>query len=473
MPTFHKSNDLTTISLSKLKIFTVENSKELINAIGKVIDKKLTSSCSVISIIHDVEIKAIIRNTTSKMHLENLEKPGNTLIYKDEPKELQMFSYEQLKKKSKLISGIYQGKLYGTIELYSCDKKINCPDCEGSGICNNCNGDKQVTCTVCAGDLRCVSCDGTGRYTCTNCDGNGDCTDCDGGWVTCGYCYGDGHVSCSDCNGSGNYIDEFCRDCGGSGFYYNKTCRTCGGSGRFIKKCRRCGGNGRIECDNCDGDGGWNCEECHGTGKCSHCHGKGGFICKSCGGSGSCGKCKGKGKIWCPDCHGKGKCFNCKGDKLITCPRCNGLGEFQSYTQYSMLESHSVRDLCSIPIEKNYISSINGDSCYNGVVYEFFAKKASAYNLEDIEKSVPTEHLTTIKKWFALEVNSTFSSDKVNDDYLYTSAEVFKIPVTKVVLKCNSTEYKIWIVGNNKTIFYDNLPSLMARFCGRIGKLFG
>lgn len=475
MATLQQSGELTSLSLSKINSFTDRDSKKLIDAIGAVVGKNLSASSTVESISHEIGLTAVIKNITSKISLERLEKPGNTLSYKDEPKELMMFSYEQLKKSSKLSGGVYRGKLYGTIESFSCPINVDCPDCDGSGICSSCKGDKQITCTVCGGDLSCVSCQGTGAYTCTNCDGSGRCPECDDGWISCDECSGDGKVECPDCDGSGVYRTR-CHFCDGTGQYRkgkrHVMCRSCKGSGTYTAKCNRCRGEGYAKCDNCSGRGGWECRYCHGSGDCSHCHGEGEFVCKACGGSGTCGKCRGRGKIWCPECHGKGKCFTCKGDKLVTCPRCNGSGEFQSYTQYSMAEETHVRYLSTLPIAEKSISAVNGDVCFNGLVYDFFAKRADTCRLEEVVKSVPEDYASTISTWLSLDANSTFTSNELTDDYLYTTAEVYEIPITRVVLKCNSKQYQVWITGHNRMIFYDHLPSWGARLWARIRRFF-
>ena len=477
----NKAKDLAGISIDSVNSSTNSSCKELILAISASVDKNL-NYCDVVSISHSDEVKAIIKNKTSKVALKKKENPGNDLSRRDEPKELHLFSYDQLKKAAKLNNGIYRGKLYGTIESFSCPIKVNCPDCSGSGICNRCDGEKQVRCTVCDGNLECVSCDGTGKYTCTNCEGDGICPDCNDGWVECEdcngegtvccpECNGDGTVYCPDCNGSGNYIDEPCNKCGGSGYYRGDTeCRACGGTGRYVVECRRCDGDGTIDCDNCDGDGtvdcdncdgdgGWDCKSCHGSGKCSHCRGKGFFICKACGGSGECGKCKGKGKIWCPDCYGKGKCFNCKGDKLVTCNRCNGTGKYQSYIEYSFTDGETTDELFSLPIDKKDISSISGELCYKDVIYDFFAKRANIYNPDSAVNSLNGSHIEILKSWLSLEHNSPFSKGIITNDFLNTYVEIYKIPVTKVVLRHKSNNFSFWIVGYNLSVFYENLPN--------------
>ena len=432
-------------------------------------------SCSIVSIIHSYEYKLLILNKTSAVQLETKEKPGNTLRKTEEPTELLFFTYEKLKESAALDYGKYRGKLYGSITSNECNKTITCPNCTGTGMCSSCAGEKQIKCLVCQGGKECISCKGTGIYTCTNCDGDGECPECDNGWYTCNFCHGDGTISCPDCNGSGNFVDSLCDKCGGSGYYgynNNKVCRSCGGSGRFIITCRRCHGDGTVQCNNCDGDGGWDCEECHGTGNCSHCHGKGGFTCKACDGKGACGKCKGRGKIWCPDCHGIGKCFDCKGEKIVLCPRCNGLGRYQSYTEYSLSEENETqRELCSLPIEKNDLGSVEGDCVYDDIIYDFFAGKANSYDVESILKYVSNDKQKIIKEWISIEKNSSFSKDEIGLDYLHTKAVLTKLPVSNIILRCNSTNYSIWVVGNNMVVFYDNLPNLVNRFLGRLRKL--
>lgn len=456
-----KAQDLKYISLAKIKSSTTNNCKELINAISVAVNKKLASNCSVVSIQHSVEVKAIIKNKTAKVQIENKEEPGSNLIKTNEPKELHYFSYENLKKAAKLNNGVYRGKLYATIETNTCNPKIDCPDCNGLGICSHCDGNKQVTCIICDGKTECISCEGTGRYTCKNCRGEGSCPKCDHGWVTCNECEGDGTDTCEDCGGSGNYIDSFCNHCDGSGEYRpGVTCHTCNGTGRYVVECRKCHGEGTVDCDNCDGEGGWNCNKCNGSGKCSNCKGDGTVTCKACKGSGTCGKCRGKGKIWCPECHGKGICFNCKGDKLIICPRCNGLGNFQSFTEYSFTEKENEKQLFSFPIPQIYYSQVYGNLCYDGIIYDFFAKKTSVLNNVAAENSLNGIHSKTLKKWLSLDSISIFGNVNITDDYLNTYVEIYNIPVTKVVIKQKSTTYPIWIIGEKLLVFYENLPRL-------------
>lgn len=430
----HKSGTIETLSLGDIRSSTKDNCSKLIEAISIVVKRNLNMSCSIVSVVSSYEYKILISSKTSSVQLEKKEKPGNTLQKSTEPTELHFFTYDQLKKSAKQNHGKYRGKLYGTIQLCECDTTTTCPNCTGTGICSSCAGEKQVECTVCHGNTKCISCDGTGTYTCTNCEGSGECPECDDGWCTCYECDGSGTISCPDCNGSGNYVDTSCNKCGGTGYYdyyNNKRCRACGGSGRFVITCKRCNGDGTINCYSCNGKGGWRCEECHGTGNCSHCHGEGGFTCKACGGNGSCGKCKGKGKIWCPDCHGKGICFDCKGEKKIKCPRCNGIGEYQSYTEYTLTDNKTKRELCSLPINISDIEAVVGDCVYNDVIYDFFAGRANFYDNNTILKHVDSnEKAEVVKDWVLLEKNSSFTRDKVGKDYLHVTAELTKIPVS-------------------------------------------
>lgn len=453
MPTLHKAKEIAIISLKRIRSYTIENSIDLVFVIGNMLDRDLVSSCRVKSISHYQEIKATIKNKISHVALEKEELPGKTLERKNEPQELKFFSYSQLKKSAKLNNNVYRGKLYGTIELHSCNSIIDCPVCEGTGICCNCSGNKQIICPICDGQKDCVSCDGTGRYHCENCGGDGICPECDDGWIFC-----------DDCDGSGDY-KAACNRCGGSGWYdrdKDKVCYVCKGSGEFV-----------TTCHNCDGDGGRDCHICHGTGKCAHCHGHGDVKCKACKGVGKCGKCKGHGMIWCPTCQGKGKCFDCKGEKQIICPRCKGEGCFQSFSAYTLSEeSQTTKELCTFPIDQEHINSITGDICYNGVIYDFFAQKAIVFDVDSALQSLDGIRVQNVKEWIAIENNSTFEQNKINDDYLNTYLELYKVPVTKLVLVCNSKDYTIWIVGNNRIVFYDDLPSSFARLCGKIGKWF-
>lgn len=474
-----KSKTLTGLSLSELNGVKVRNSKKLIKEISNVLDTDLASSCTVESVLHYQGVKAQILNIKSKVALNEQIKPGTSLVYKNEPTELYKFTYNQLKYSAQQKGHIYSGILNGTVKVHDCAKTVACPDCSGTGICHDCEGKKKVTCPVCDGDLECVACNGTGIYTCRNCDGDGVCPDCDEGWVTCDDCDGDGTIDCPDCNGTGNYIDDVCNRCGGSGWYaYDKECNACNGTGRYVVKCRRCRGKGEIKCSNCDGDGGWDCNSCHGSGVCSHCHGSGGFTCKACDGTGTCGKCRGKGEIKCPTCHGKGTCYNCKGKKEVSCPKCEGTGFFQSYTQYSLTESKSVKEFCALSIasEKEFcplniaekdIAEIEGDVCYNNVLYCMFAKQAEVYDLQTLKECLGGNE-EIINKWFTLEKQGK----PENEDYLNTTVKVYRIPVTAVKLKCREKAYHVYIVGNNRIVYYDDLPWIGARILGRFTKLF-
>lgn len=463
-----KSKVLTDFSLSKLKELTVADNEVLLKAVSRAVDTDLTGSCSVVSVRHYQELKALILNVKSKVSLHDLVKPGTSLVYKPEPVELHQFSYNQLKYSAHQNGGTFSGILNGTVKVHDCEKTVECRVCSGSGICNECNGKKKVTCTVCGGDLDCVSCNGTGRYTCRNCDGDGVCPDCDDGWVTCDDCDGDGTIDCPDCGGTGNYIDDECNRCGGSGWYApGKECNACNGTGRYVVECRRCKGSGEIMCSNCNGDGGWICNSCGGDGVCSHCDGEGDFTCKACGGTGTCGKCRGKGEIKCPVCFGKGTCYNCKGKKEVTCPQCEGTGYFQSYTQYHLTESKSVKELCSLDIAEKEISDIEGDMCYDNVLYSLFAKKGEVYDLQNLKECLGVGD-DIIEKWFSLEKQGK----PEKDDYLCTTVKAYRIPVTCVKLRCRDKDYNIYILGNNMIVYYDDLPWFGARILGRFIKLF-
>lgn len=460
----HRSGIISNMSLEDIKKVCVQNSEQLVEKLGKVVDQNLKELCSVVNIAHFDGYKIQINNKEASVEQSVDEEPGSKLKRTDEPTELQFFSYEQLKKSAHYSDGYYRGKLYGTIELCVCGKTIDCPDCSGSGNCSTCGGSEKVTCPVCEGNKECVSCNGTGRYTCQNCDGDGECPECDSGWYTCDECGGDGTVDCPECDGSGIYIDDSCKYCGGTGYIRDKTCRHCGGSGRFERICKRCDGCGRIRCGTCAGNGGWRCKACNGTGKCSHCRGVGSFTCKACHGKGHCGKCRGKGKVWCPDCKGTGKCVGCTGTGQITCPRCKGLGEYQTYNSYKLSDvKETVRLLCSLPVDDKDFDCITGETCYEGVVYDFFAGRASVFNDQSVVKCVPDDRKELIQKWISLKQNS-FTEDKINADYIHTEAVLTKFPITKILFVCNNKHFTIYIVGNSKVVFCNRLPDLSDRF---------
>jgi hypothetical protein len=148
------------------------------------------------------------------------------------------------------------------------------------------------------------------------------------------------------------------------------------------------------------------------------------------------------------------------------------MGKYQSYTEYSLCDNETKRKLCSLPINERYIESADGECIYNDVVYDFFAGRANIYDDKSILKQVSYDKLEIIKDWISIEKNSTFTKDKIGKDYLNTKAELTKLPVSKIVLRCNSTNYSIWVVGKNKVIFYDDLPSFAARVLGRLSRLF-
>ena len=469
-----KSSEIKELSLSQIRATDINSKTDvLLEALGATIGKNIKKTSSLESIRHGYELKATITSKTAKVKIEREEVPGSSLVRRNDPIELKYFSYEDLKSQAEQNGNRFRGKLYGSIELHSCPTEIECPDCKASGICHHYGGERQVACSVCDGSKECPSCNGTGRYTCENCHGDGVCPECDDGWIQCQSCYGEGEIDCSDCNGTGNFIDETCNRCGGYGEVSGHTCGVCGGNGRFVRKCRRCSGDGELTCEECNGEGGWDCEECHGTGDCSHCHGRGYHKCKACDGSGKCGKCKGKGKIWCPECHGKGVCFTCKGTAKVTCPRCKGLGEFQSFTEYIFEESEETKIRCSLPIDSLSVNEVTGNICFRGIVYEYFAKQRIVEDTMSPIQSVDNIQEAELERWLAFDNNSPFPKHLVNDDYLKTYAEIGKIPVTQIKLKCNSTTYNVYIVGNNKLVFYDLLPGFKDSLVGRLKKIFG
>lgn len=457
MKTLRKAKEITSMSLNQIKACTniESNNKELfLKAISEILGKDIFSSCTIKAIFYNHAVKVKIKNTISYITLSKEKLPGRTLKKKKDPTELGYLSYNYLKQSAKkeYKEILYSGILYGTVKTHTCDLKVDCPECGGSGICSHCHGEKQIVCPVCRGSLECVSCEGSGYYICQNCNGEGTCPECNDGWV-----------KCDECHGTGKYKTT-CKKCDGSGWYdawEGEECYACDGSGKFVAKCNRCNGKGKKLC-----------KDCHGTSKCSHCHGNGEFRCKACHGSGTCGKCQGYGLIKCPNCHGKGKCIECEGYKFITCPRCQGTGYFQTFTKYTLSEYKKTKEMCTLPIEEIDIATIDGDMCYNDVIYDFFAQRANVFDYDSALKSLDGTETQTVKEWLSFENNSPFKNKEISNDYFNSHIELFKIPVIKLILACNSKEYTIWIVGHNKMVYYDELPSGVERLWSKVRKIF-
>lgn len=112
------------------------------------------------------------------------------------------------------------------------------------------------------------------KTKCTACDGTGICQECQGGTAPCKRCGGTLWEACGTCGGSGR---QTCPGCGGSGVDATdgSACRHCGGSGGST--CQQCGGTGGKSCSICNGKGviSDDCILCHGDKKCTVCGGSG------------------------------------------------------------------------------------------------------------------------------------------------------------------------------------------------------
>ena len=112
------------------------------------------------------------------------------------------------------------------------------------------------------------------KTKCTACDGTGICQECQGGTAPCKRCGGTLWEACGTCGGSGR---QTCPGCGGSGVDATDgtACRHCGGSGGST--CQQCGGTGGKSCSICNGKGviSDDCILCHGDKKCTVCGGSG------------------------------------------------------------------------------------------------------------------------------------------------------------------------------------------------------
>ena len=140
--------------------------------------------------------------------------------------------------------------------------------------------------------------------------------------------------------------------------------------------------------------------------------------------------------------------------------------------EYTFEENEMSKLFCSLPIGQNNIADIIGNICYEGVIYDFFAQKANIHNTTDVIKTLSGQQSDVLQQWIAIEKNSTFSKDTVNNDYLNTHIRLMKILVTKVVFNCNSSNFNVYIVGNSQIVFYDKLPGFKDSFIGGFKKLF-
>ena len=83
----------------------------------------------------------------------------------------------------------------------------------------------------------------------------------------------------------------------------------------------------------------------------------------------------------------------------------------------------------------------------------FFAGRANIYDDKTILNLVTYDKVEVVKDWISLEKNSSFTKDKIGNDYLHISAELIKIPIAKIILRCNTKNYNVWIIGNNRIVF--------------------
>lgn len=419
-------------TLSRAFYYSHAGYEKIISELSKELDINLSRTCVLKNVSFSKEVALMVSTVHSSPSLQEGEAPRSSLKKTDEPAELLAFSYDDLKKRASFAHGKYRGKLYATIVDNPCSLTIDCPDCGGTGKCSDCGGSKQVECPVCEGSRECPDCDGSGRFTCPKCGG-------------------DGWIECDDCDNGTFY--ENCRACGGSGWYReNVPCRVCDGTGQYGKTCTTCGGDGGWDCDYCDDDC---CVEC-----------------RACGGTGDCGKCRGRGTVWCPSCQGKGRCYDCKGEKKVPCPRCEGSGVFQSFTEYTIQEVKAGENFSSLPNLCQH-EKIVGEILYDDVVYDFFAKKANKYNLNDIVSCAPSQYQGSVGDWLSLQNVAPSIANGDSDDYFNLRAKLVYFPCTRISFSCRSQQFSIWIVGEDYQIYYDTLPKTSDRVLGAVGNFFG
>ena len=104
---------------------------------------------------------------------------------------------------------------------------------------------------------------------------------------------------------------------------------------------------------------------------------------------------------------------------------------------------------------------------YKDVLYKFFAGQVEIFDLDNAVSSLNGNHSKDFMEWVRIEGLSRFLKDKLNNDYLFTQVENVLVPVVHVKLLCRKQPYNIYIMGRNKVILYDSLPSTLHRFFGR------
>lgn len=214
----------------------------------------------------------------------------------------------------------YEGNMMTNCIREDAQEKGHCDSCEGSGVCNNCDG----------GQNECGECYGASTQTCDECNGHGsiECDDCSGSSIqaTCNSCKGQGkggpHEVCKTCEndkvghdrnsaaGNPHEFEPKCAPCNGTGKHTEwtpgkETCDECYGTGKEDNgdrgsepegDCWKCEGEGQTDCETCEGEGKYTCGSCEGSGEhvCQHCD-EGYVDCYECDGRGTCQSCDGSG----------------------------------------------------------------------------------------------------------------------------------------------------------------------------------
>lgn len=342
----------------------------------------------------------------------------------------------------------HSGLLDGTIENHSCDPKMDCPECNGSG--------------------QCTECDGSGKVSCEECRGTGDCSDCHGqGSTTCHDCGGSGQ--CRRCHGSGSII---CQQCGGSGFIYINDKRY---------KCKRCNGKGWQRCPDCTSTGSKIGRGLvaiatigelditgsgRGSGKCSTCGGSGRLKCDTCDGSGKCTNCHGSGLVTCEHCDGTGDCPNCDGTGKVTCTRCEGSGWYQTFSTYSTVCYALNYKYYSSDLLAEGLKLATGASVYSGIYKKW-------KSLDQTETDQTTELESRLNKSFGdgnqyrqLSENhaKVISEASIKDKPYSKSISATEILISKIDFRLNNQDYSVYLMGDNGTVMYGELPKKIEMY---------
>lgn len=339
--------------------------------------------------------------------------------------------------------------LLGTVQTHECDPLMDCPECNGTSICQDCHGKGDVQCHTCHGSGDCPDCHGRGRWRCDACGGTGNCR----------RCHGSGEILCPNCRGTGRFRKS---------------------DGEF-KQCDKCGGSGYIPCpDCCSGmqkavkvldslTFGAGKTYGKGSGRCSQCGGSGEIVCDTCEGNGKCNTCHGNGRLTCENCNGSGICPNCNNGK-VTCKRCQGSGFYQTYMRYNTTLYAKGWKFSGSKEYKDIVGLATGVILHDGVIKTWSdAKTITSDNIDTVNQkcSEALQEQSGLYDEFLSEYAKQDQLMEPNDNHDKPYAKVLKaqrVNVTKIQYVINDKDYELLLIGDNHIAAAKELPTNIQGF---------